>query len=293
MDLKLAYGMHNGRLRYIDDVERGLNCGCVCPSCGRPLVARKGPVKVAHFAHHQGGDCGKGVETALHQMAKEILEHRREIVFLGRTPSDPTNLYTIEKVDLEKRLGNIVPDVTVYIAGRPILIEVVVTHDIDERKRKAIRELGISTLVIDLSDETRTIPKDELAQIVVEGTEKKRWEFNVASARKRQRQLETARRFTVISRSVPLDFGGIRLPLTTGALHVDGCPKPEARRYQGKPYADVVSDCWDCKYLVEDGTSNKAYEAEDPNLSGDARQSLLNDPEPEGYILCGWPEIAE
>ena len=58
MDLKLAYGMHNGRLRYIDDVERGLNCGCICPSCGRPLVARKGPVKVAHFAHHQGGDCG-------------------------------------------------------------------------------------------------------------------------------------------------------------------------------------------------------------------------------------------
>jgi hypothetical protein len=225
-------------------------------------------------------------------MAKEILEERREIAL--PKPADPIKLYAIEKVDLEKRLGDIVPDVTVYIAGRPILIEVVVTHGIDERKRKAIRELGISTLVIDLSDETRTILKDELAQIVVEGTEKKRWEFNVASGRKRQRQLETARRFTVISRSVPLDFGGIRLPFTTGALHVVGCPKPEASRYQGKPYkpyADVASDCWDCKYLVEYGTSNKAYEAEDPNLSEDARQSLLNDPEPEGYILCGWPEI--
>jgi hypothetical protein len=111
-------------------------------------------------------------------MAKEILENRQEIAL--PKPADPTKLYAIEKVDLEKRLGDIVPDVTVYIEGRPILIEVVVTHGIEEQKRKAIRELGISTLVIDLSDETRTISKDELAQIVVEGTEKKRWAFNVA-----------------------------------------------------------------------------------------------------------------
>ena len=277
--------MHNGRLRYIEDLERGLNCGCVCPSCERPLVAPKGPIKVARFAHYQGGDCGKGIETALHQLAKEILEHRREIVFLGRTPSDPTNLYTIEKVDLEKRLGNIVPDVTVYIAERTLLIEVVVTHDIDERKRKAIRELGISTLVIDLSDETRIIPKNELAQIVVEGTEKKRLEFNAVSARKRQRQLETTRRFKVVSR---MGY----------ALHVDGCPKPEAREYRGNPYANVRSDCWHCEFLVEDGVSNKRYDLSDsPDgsmvLSEDARERLLDDPEPERYILCGWSKIAE
>lgn len=178
MNLKLAYGMQNARLSYIDDVERGLNSGCTCPACELPLVARKGPIRVAHFAHHQGNDCGKGIGTALHHMAKEILENRQEIAL--PKPADPTKLYAIEKVDLEKRLGDIVPDVTVYIEGRPILIEVVVTHGIEEQKRKAIRELGISTLVIDLSDETRTISKDELAQIVVEGTEKKRWAFNVA-----------------------------------------------------------------------------------------------------------------
>jgi len=282
VDLKLAYGMHNGRLRHIDDVERGLNCGCVCPSCGRPLVAKKGPVNVAHFAHYQGGDCGKGLETALHQMAKEILEESREIVLPGRKPSDPTTLYTIEKVDLEKRLGDIVPDVIVYIAGRPILIEVVVTHGIDEGKRKAIRELGISTLVIDLSDETRTITKDELAQIVVEGTVKKRWEFNVAWEKKRQRQLETARRFKVV-----LNWG------SSDARHIEGCPKPEARKYQGQPFATVREDCCHCEFLVENGMSSKRYELGDSNgvLSEDARDRLLSDPEPEGYILCGWPEI--
>ena len=83
MDLKLVYGIRDGRLRYIDDVERGLKCGCVCPSCEHPLVARRGPVKVPHFAHYQGGDCRKGIETALHLMAKEMLEDRKEIVLPG------------------------------------------------------------------------------------------------------------------------------------------------------------------------------------------------------------------
>ena len=120
----------------------------------------------------------------------------------------------------------------------------------------------------------------EVAQ-VVEGTAKKRWEFNAVSARKRRRQLETARRFKVVSRMY--------------ALHVDGCPKPDARKYRGHPYANVRWDCWHCEFLIENGVSNKEYDLSDldGNLSEDARERLLNDPEPEGYILCGWPKISE
>ena len=276
MNLKLAYGMRDGRLRYIDDVERGLKCGCVCPSCEHPLVAKKGLVKVPHFAHYQGGDCGKGIETALHHMAKGILENRQEIAL--PYPADPTKLYPIEKVDLEKRLGDIIPDVIVYIGGQPILIEVVVTHGIDVEKMEKIKDLGISTLVIDLSDEDRALSEDELAPIIVEGTEKKRWAFNVFSERTKQRQVESARRFKVIERR--------------NALHVDGCPIP-ARTWRGKPFANVRWDCWHCEFLVENGVSSKHYELTDSNgvLSEDARRSLLDDPEPEGYILCGWPKI--
>jgi hypothetical protein len=210
-------------------------------------------------------------------MAKEILEERREIAL--PKPADPTKLYAIEKVDLEKRLGDIVPDVTVYIEGRPILIEVVVTHGIDEQKREAIRELEISTLVIDLSDETRTISKDELAQILVEGTEKKRWEFNRVSARKKRREWETKLRFKVTRRN-------------GSALHVDGCPKPGALRYYpDTPYANVRLDCYECEFLVIYAVSHKVSA---PFLSEDIREFMLSYPAtPEGYILCGWPKIAE
>jgi hypothetical protein len=41
----------DGLLVSVDDVPRGEGCGCVCPSCNIPLVARKGDVNVWHFAH--------------------------------------------------------------------------------------------------------------------------------------------------------------------------------------------------------------------------------------------------
>jgi hypothetical protein len=50
-------------------------------------------------------------------MAKGILENRQEIALPD--PADPTKLYPIEKVVLEKRLGDIIPDVVAYIGGSP------------------------------------------------------------------------------------------------------------------------------------------------------------------------------
>jgi hypothetical protein len=98
----------------------------------------------------------------------------------------------------------------------------------------------------------------------------------------KQRQVESARRFMVI-------------PRMGYPLYVDGCPKPEAKKSQGKPFAYVTWDCWHCEFLVENGVSRKIYDLAYSNdvLSEEARQSFLNDPEPEGYILCGWPKITK
>ena len=44
---KLIYALKDGEITSIADVESGLKCGCVCPACGEPLVAKKGS-KVMH-----------------------------------------------------------------------------------------------------------------------------------------------------------------------------------------------------------------------------------------------------
>ena len=44
---ELVYGLKDGKLIYIDEAENGLDCGCVCPSCGKPLIARQGQKNAA------------------------------------------------------------------------------------------------------------------------------------------------------------------------------------------------------------------------------------------------------
>lgn len=50
---KIPFGIRgvDGELVDVHDVERGIACGCICPSCKAPLNAKKGDVKEWHFAH--------------------------------------------------------------------------------------------------------------------------------------------------------------------------------------------------------------------------------------------------
>ncbi|KAB7726691.1 hypothetical protein F5984_23990 [Rudanella paleaurantiibacter] len=48
----LLYGqLADGELLHISEAARDDACGCFCPHCGTPLAAKKGKVKVHHFAH--------------------------------------------------------------------------------------------------------------------------------------------------------------------------------------------------------------------------------------------------
>ncbi len=35
----------------VEDVPRGAKCGCICPACKTPLIARQREEKEWHFAH--------------------------------------------------------------------------------------------------------------------------------------------------------------------------------------------------------------------------------------------------
>ena len=48
----LLYGQLNtGELLHISEAIRGEACGCACPHCGNPVAAKKGKIKIHHFAH--------------------------------------------------------------------------------------------------------------------------------------------------------------------------------------------------------------------------------------------------
>lgn len=167
-------------------------------------------------------------ETLLHREVKAILEQASSIsvpgfaVDVARDPPDefsgdwegfavqkswltaPREL-ELEEVRLERRLGNIVPDVIGTIGGRQIytsgitmtmvngdfeedvndcfsrawpltvLIEVTVTHGIDDEKLRRIRELDLPTLEIDIGSLGGKVTLDGLRNLVAHQMIGKRW----------------------------------------------------------------------------------------------------------------------
>lgn len=116
-----------------------------------------------------------------------------------------TQTLELDDVKLERRLGRIVPDVIANLVGRQsdtggitdtwvnddfeeeiedtysmawpptLLVEVTVTHGIDEEKGQRIRQLNLATLEIDLSILGGRITREGLRDLVVNQTVGKRW----------------------------------------------------------------------------------------------------------------------
>lgn len=247
-DNRIPFGLKDERVLHVDEVERGLECGCVCPGCEAPLIARLGEKNIHHFAHAIGASCEGAYETSLHLAAKEILEEEMHIVLPAVTAKLQNNRapvefapeldHRIDSIALEKKLGTTIPDVTAIIAGNKFAIEIKVTHGIDDEKLCRIKQEGVSTLEIDLSDLPRDLNKDLIRFHVVESVERKVWIYNAYGVARHAHLLMSGGRMPVIVRGM--------------ALHVDNCPKP-ARKFHGKPYANVMDDCLYCEFNLHVG----------------------------------------
>ena len=267
--LFLQYGVRGGKLLHISEVPSGLKCECVCSGCGDRLVAKKGRVRQHHFSHAAGSDCPTAVETALHLAAKETLAKRKEIVLPrvgirfrtygsrrqiysdieeGPTSPDrvlaPEKRYILTSVALEQRLGGIIPDVIAYVGERPLLIEIRVTHGIDDEKLEHIKRLDISTVEIDLSGAPRDFLWKDLEELVVESGGHKRWAYNAFAEQERKRIVSQATNRPVFPIGSNLNF------IRAG---VKGCPRPRFNKpywVNGKPFPTVEYDCWSCKHFL-------------------------------------------
>lgn len=244
MELKLPFGLKDGKFVEVSEVERGLNCRCTCPACGHKLIARKGRKTVHHFAHYKGQECAHAYETTLHLAAKEILERTQSFMLpevksrfglgtMAMTSLSPSTIIKIDRIYLEKKLDAIIPDIILESNGRKLLVEIAVTHFIDDPKLKKIKAMGVSTIEIDLSGFDRAVSLVELEKILIESVEHKSWIFNAKVS-------AIGRRLESMAKKMPIIMRG-------WARHVDYCPI-QARVWNGKPYANVTDDCSGCPY---------------------------------------------
>jgi hypothetical protein len=142
-------------------------------------------------------------------------------------------------VYLEKRFDDIIPDIIVEIKGKPLIIEIAVTHFIDSEKKNKIAKHQIAAIEIDLSKYDRQITFDELETILLENVEKKKWIYN----QKREK---------INNIFKDINSKGIKRPIIERgfAIHIDHCPL-ESRIWKGKYYANLIDDCSGCGYLLD------------------------------------------
>ncbi|MBB2868612.1 UNVERIFIED_ORG: hypothetical protein GGI63_005256 [Rhizobium esperanzae] len=157
----VAEDRETGQPIHISAAERGLKCDCLCPVCGRTLVARKGSRQhsFAHYPQDVKESCVAAGETLLHRLAKDVLAREKYIIRPAMTARDelgplelkPAGKVVFDRVELELGQSDIVPDVVCHLGRRRLFVEFRVTHAVDEAKLKKLRDHDASVIEIDLS----------------------------------------------------------------------------------------------------------------------------------------------
>ncbi len=265
--LNLIYAIKDDKIVYIDDVESGLKCGCHCPACGEPLVAKKGNKITHHFAHHAEHNCEYGYESSLHLAAKDILSKTKKFtipaVYLEfpESSKEPeliseSKQIEVDDVKLEKRFDSIIPDVVLYSKDKCLFVEIFVTHKIDEEKLVKLQKANISTIEIDLSKCETTISKEELENILLSDHVNKSWKYNTLSVKYMKKFYQACEELK------PTVYGRKK--------RIGNCPIKNIK-WPGKLFVNPGYECENCEYCISINLENTVL------CSGRSRISTIKD----------------
>lgn len=194
----LTYALDkDGNLVHIDSVPNGNNCGCFCPHCKEELCARNnGEKRIHHFSHTSGADCAGAIESALHIMAKEILQEIKCVqlpnvivnyIIKNEDTADsqrydieePGELLKFDRIDVEcaDTETNLRPDCIGYYGNKKIWIEFKQTHAVDEEKKAKIIanqidciEIDIKSCELDYDAVRKFIKEDKTSRVWINNT---------------------------------------------------------------------------------------------------------------------------
>jgi competence protein CoiA len=242
---------YSNRITHISEAERGLSCNCSCVVCGERMVAKKGEEREHHFAHESNKvACMANHETLLHKFAKRAIQEAGGLVVppsmnyrLSALPTvsaaNPTWL-TLERIEEEKWLDNLRPDLIGYYRETPVLIEVAYSSFVDADKQAKLEARGLIALEIDVRDlSPESFDPDLAKEAIVREAGRKEWLFcppepePTAVHRKPNfiEEIITIKGIWVSARILP--FGDLAIKVIAFNPEVNAIVKGIAKRYSG------------------------------------------------------------
>lgn len=151
-EIELCYGIVDGEIVHVSEMNSGVSSNCLCPKCGSILIAKKGDIRRHHFAHYNYENCHGSQETALHLLAKEILYQEKKLTLPKLNHEHLPEIKYFSNVDLEVRDLGLIFDALGTTKKDSLAIEIKVTHEIDNRKRQIVINNNIQMIEVDLSN---------------------------------------------------------------------------------------------------------------------------------------------
>ena len=165
----------NGIMVHVDDVPRGLECGCTCPRCHEQLLARHGEKNTHGFAHHsetRGANLKICYMVIMYKLAEQIILTKKRIhapSYYGIYGEDDIEFVDV-KIDSQYQRYDKQPDVIATTKdGKQYLIEFVFEYK--AYHKKAIDYNNLTCLEIDLSNQTL----EKLETFLLKSTEDRKW----------------------------------------------------------------------------------------------------------------------
>ncbi len=134
-------------------------------SCGEPVKLRGGEKVTSHFYHIGEKVCS--LESAIHKAYKAVFADIKKIklpYFINETP-----LFEFDRVELEKKVGDFIPDAIGYMGDKQYLVEFAKTSFIGERKKAKIKKINLFCIEVTIDKSATTIEeiKNHLVKDVI------------------------------------------------------------------------------------------------------------------------------
>jgi len=185
---RINVALKDNKIVTIDEVERGLDCGCVCIHCHSRLVARKGDEREHHFAHYDECETMDCYEYAFRESTKKAFSEAGEINLpINRLNEKnevvnevfPFKYSSVEILNSVKRSGNGLEILVELKNEKDVPLDVLICTCNKSRKNlenETFRD-NISRIRVNLSN-VQALTFDEFCRFLSSDIQSKEWIYN-------------------------------------------------------------------------------------------------------------------
>lgn len=150
----------NGTVFHAEDFRISVGWRFYCITCGERMIHKRSKLNNRFFAHKNKLECQGSYETELHRYAKQIISQNLKIkipeYYVNNFYTQSYDIQSFDKGEIEPtgflETNSFKPDVILVNGDSELLIEVLVTHEVDLEKEKKVDLSGESMIEIDLSE---------------------------------------------------------------------------------------------------------------------------------------------